>query len=322
MKILIANNTVIPAKDYGGTERVIWWLGRELVRLGHKVTYLVAAGSSCPFADVIIRDDNKGLHEQVPPDTDIVHMHYQTEEKITKPCLFTHHGNYHDQDTFHINTVFVSRNHAQRNSADAYVYNGIDTEEYGPVDLNAPRQHLLFLGYAKRPEKNLKDCSALARQSGNKLAVVGGKFRWFKWRPWLEYKGFLSGEAKNRVIQQSRALVYPVRWHEPFGLAVVEALYFGCPVVATPYGSLPELVKPDVGFLSNSRTQLLAALKTLDKFEPRRCHEYVCDRFTSRHMAQNYLTLYAKILNGQALNAHPPQNGGNYFWGDLLPMTP
>lgn len=54
MNILIVNNTPIPATKYDGTERIIWWLGRELNRLGHTITYLVGKGSSCPFAKVLI----------------------------------------------------------------------------------------------------------------------------------------------------------------------------------------------------------------------------------------------------------------------------
>ncbi|RYE12133.1 MAG: glycosyltransferase family 4 protein, partial [Sphingobacteriales bacterium] len=53
MNILIAHNSVIPAFKYGGTQRVIWWLGKELVKRGHKITYLVAKGSHCDFATII-----------------------------------------------------------------------------------------------------------------------------------------------------------------------------------------------------------------------------------------------------------------------------
>ncbi len=52
MHILIVNGTPIPALRYGGTERVIWDLGKALVAAGHRVSYLVPAGSSCPFAPV------------------------------------------------------------------------------------------------------------------------------------------------------------------------------------------------------------------------------------------------------------------------------
>ena len=107
MHILIVNNTVIPAKDYGGTERVIWWLGKELVRLGHDVSYLVAAGSSCPFAKCVLSYNlNRPVEEQIPDDVDFVHLHFQIPQPLKKPYAITHHGNYH-QGPFDLNTIFV-----------------------------------------------------------------------------------------------------------------------------------------------------------------------------------------------------------------------
>ena len=42
MNIVIASDKVIPAHLYGGVERVIWALGKELQLLGHHVTFLVS----------------------------------------------------------------------------------------------------------------------------------------------------------------------------------------------------------------------------------------------------------------------------------------
>lgn len=320
MNILIVNNTSIPVKEYGGSERIIWWLGRELVRLGHKVSYLVTAGSSCPFADVLVWDRNKPLNDQIPNDIDLVHLNFQTNEQLKKPYLITHHGNFHPHETFNINTVFVSKNHAERNGSATYVYNGIDPDDYSPVDFNYQRKYLLFLGWATRPEKNLKDCLYIARKTKNVLAVVGGKDKWFKRRPWVEYKGFIGGEEKNNILRNCKALLFPVRWHEPFGIALLESLYFGSPVFGSCYGALPEVITPEVGFLSNSRAELVRAVNRLDEFSPKRCHEYICDQFTSKHLAQRYLELYQKVLSGQTLNPTPPKRGDNYIRGELLPF--
>ena len=41
MHILIVNRSKIPVSAYGGAERIIWWLGKALVQMGHQVTYLV-----------------------------------------------------------------------------------------------------------------------------------------------------------------------------------------------------------------------------------------------------------------------------------------
>jgi len=62
-------------------------------------------------------------------------------------------------------------------------------------------------------EKNLKDCSIIARKAHGSLAIIGAKYRWFRYRPWLKYKGFLSNSEKCTVLAKSSALLFPVRWH-------------------------------------------------------------------------------------------------------------
>ena len=147
MNVLIIHNQVIPVQGYGGVERIIWWLGKELARLGHQVSYLVPAGSQCPFATIINYNHSRTLKEQIPPTIDCVHLCYQTQEKIQKPYLVMYQYNYHPQDTFDINTVFISKNHAQRNGSRTYVYNGIYIEEYGSVDFGSLLVLLFVLGY-------------------------------------------------------------------------------------------------------------------------------------------------------------------------------
>jgi len=150
--------------------------------------------------------------------------------------------------------------------------------------------------------------------------VAGGKHKWFKWRPWLKYLGMLGGEAKNKALNRAKALVFPVLWNEPFGLAVIEAMYFGCPVLATPYGSLPELVNEQVGVLSDQADVLIEAAKHLDQFDRRACHDHVLAHFTAQLMTDNYLELYEKVMRGHSLNPKPPVNGGNYDTKKLLPF--
>ena len=83
MKILIVNPEIIPAKFYGGTERVIWCLGKELVKLGHKVSYLVKKGSVCNFGKIIPINPGKDIIDQIPVDTDLVHFNF-TPDNIHK----------------------------------------------------------------------------------------------------------------------------------------------------------------------------------------------------------------------------------------------
>ncbi|MBB6612738.1 glycosyltransferase family 4 protein [Pontibacter sp. Tf4] len=315
MHILIVNNTRIPVTTYGGTERVIWYLGKELTDLGHKVTYLVNQGSHCPFADVLFLDPAKPMAAQIPDDVDVVHFNIMPPaEGIGKPYIYTLHGNHTNPEPLDINTTFVSRNHASRYNSASFVHNGMDWNDYGPVQLDNKRNYFHFLGNAAWRVKNVKGAiKVISGVKGGKLKVLGGNrlnikmgFR-LTLNPNIQFHGMVGGAEKLRLLQGSKGLVFPVRWHEPFGLAITESLYFGCPVLGTPYGSLPELVPAEVGFLSNNSRDLTEAARTIDKYSRKRCHEYAADLFNSRLMAERYLEKYATVLNGQTLNQEKPQ---------------
>ncbi len=59
MKILLVCNSQIPISTYEDAERVMWWLGKELTKRGHHVTFLAKKGSTCPFATVIALPERK-----------------------------------------------------------------------------------------------------------------------------------------------------------------------------------------------------------------------------------------------------------------------
>lgn len=312
MKILIVSHAKIPVARYGGTERIIWWLGRELNRLGHQVTYLAAPGSTCPFAKVLPLNPAKDMNLQVPDDIDVVHFHLPVYNFNKKPCVVTVHDNPGAGMDFHPNSVFVSANHATRYGSAIFVYNGIDTADYPQPDLAEKRIYTHFLAKAAWRLKNVKGAIDVATQSGNKLVVLGGTRLNIKmglrFTPNLNvrFKGMVNNAEKSAVLNGSKALIFPVLWHEPFGIALIESLYFGCPVFGTPYGSLPELVPASVGLLSNSRSILAEGLKNVEHFNKQHCHEYAADNFNTSIMAQKYLQLYAQVLNGAVLNTLKP----------------
>jgi len=313
MHICIVNNSVIPALKYGGTERVIWWLGKMLVKMGHKVSYLVSKGSSCPFADVYEWNPALPFNSQVPPFVDVLHLSAAPNEPPLKPYIITMHGNLNVVAELDPNTVFVSRNHASRYGSDCFVYNCLDVEDYGRPNLTAERKYIHFLADAAWRIKNVRGAISIARKAGVQLQVIGGvRFNVnmgirLTFDPNTRFNGMKGGEEKNRIINGSKGLLFPVLWNEPFGLAIIESLYFGCPVIATPYGSLPELVPAQVGFLSSKKDDLVNAVKNIDAFDRVACHQYVMDNFTSDRMALNYLTLYEKVMNGLPLNSRAPK---------------
>ncbi len=313
LSILLVYNGKIPSPKYGGTSRVVWYLGKELARMGHRITFLVGEGSSSDFARVIPFDPKRPLATQIPHEVDMVHSHIPIWEPLPKPYMITLHGNSGQDREFDINTTFLSKNHASRYGSKVYVNNGLGLEEYGKPRFDIQRNYLHFLGKAAWKVKNLKGCIQIAGERGLPLHVLGGHRINLKMgvRITLDsnvrFEGRVGGEKKNRLINGSQALLFPVIWNEPMGLAVLESLYFGCPVFGTPYGALPEIVTSEFGFLSNKKSELVNALKRIDDYDRRKCHEYICDNFASNHMAQNFLPLYEKVLNGIPLNPIPPR---------------
>jgi len=314
MNILIANTGLIPVKNYGGTERVIWALGKELVKKGHNITYLVKKGSYCDFAHVIYINPSIPVSEQIPENTDIVHFHFPLKEEIKYPYVITIHGNYNDYREFDRNTVFVSRNHASRYGSDSFVYNGLDWSNYGKPDLTKKRDYFHFLGNASWRLKNVKGAIKIIQHAKNeKLKVIGGYRLNFKMgfrftvNPKVSFHGMVDDAKKNNLLQSSKGMIFPVRWHEPFGLSIIESLYFGCPVFGTPYGSLPEIVSKETGFLSARSDEIALELKNVNLYSRKTCHNYAADIFNSQRMAENYLDKYIKILNGDVLNKENPK---------------
>ena len=312
MKILIANDSKIPAARYGGTERVIWGLGKHLHHLGHDVTFLVAPGSSCHFAEIIEWDKSRDINEQIPEDIDVVHLNYQPTIPLKKPYITTFHGNVNHEFQFDKNTVFISANQANRFHGKVYVHNGLDWSAYGKPELNNQRNYFHFLGDAAWKVKNVKGAIKLAAMANQKLAVLGGNrinFNMgFRFTPDLHvsFKGMVDDNQKRAYLQQSKGLIFPVLWHEPFGLAIIESLYFGCPVFGTAYGSLPELIIPEVGVTSNNMNVLADGIRNADKYSRNICHDYAADNFSASVMGNRYIDLYEKVMNGEQLHESNP----------------
>ncbi len=316
MRIVIVLNERIPARFYGGIERVIWSLGKELVRRGHKVSYLVREGSSCPFAEIIPIDSKREILDQIPKDADIVHFNVEPSglDRMDKAYIVTMHGNTNERHPLSQNTVFISRNHAARYGSNCFVYNGLDWSEYKTPDFSVKRDSFHFLGNAAWRVKNVKAAIQLMTSIPNaRLNVLGGsRFNVnmgirFTFSAKVRFYGMVGGDQKDSLLNSSKGLIFPVRWHEPFGLALIESLYFGCPVFGTPYGSLPEIISSEYGFLSNKKEILKEAIENVSVFSNKACHEYSRDQFNSGIMAQAYLDKYQQILDGEQLNPTCPR---------------
>jgi glycosyltransferase involved in cell wall biosynthesis len=115
--------------------------------------------------------------------------------------------------------------------------------------------------------------------------------------PQIEFIGEVSDEAKPALLGGALALLFPIDWPEPFGLAMIEAMAAGTPVIAWRCGSVPEVVEEGVsGFVVESIDEAVAAVArahTLDRGKVRACFEA---RFTDAHMAKAYVKVYEHLL--------------------------
>ncbi|MEZ9231548.1 glycosyltransferase [Vibrio amylolyticus] len=305
MNILVFTHATLPVRNYGGTERVIWDLVYALHLAGHKMTLLAGKGTQCEWARVIEYQPHVPVEGQIPQDIDVVHFHSKFED-ISAPYVITQHGN--SNGPINPNTVFVSSQHAKNHGAEAFVYNGLNWDNYLKPNLTSARERFHFLGKAAWRVKNVQGAIDITKKAGQKLDVLGGHrlnlkmgFRLTLDRH-VRFLGMVDDTVKSKIMTQSKGLVFPVTWHEPFGLAITESLYFGCPVFGTPYGSLPELVNEDVGLLSVNEPELVSAVSNAKVFSNKRCHGYAQDVFNADVMAKAYVAKYQSVANGEQLN--------------------
>jgi glycosyltransferase involved in cell wall biosynthesis len=111
------------------------------------------------------------------------------------------------------------------------------------------------------------------------------------------FHGEVSNERKGELLAGARALLFPVREPEPFGLAMAEALACGTPVIAAPLGAVPEVVTDgETGFLVSGIGAMAEAAGRVSELSPERCREDAVQRFHPHTMVDGYEAVYRGIL--------------------------
>ncbi|MBV9340726.1 MAG: glycosyltransferase, partial [Acidobacteria bacterium] len=117
----------------------------------------------------------------------------------------------------------------------------------------------------------------------------------------VEYIGPADLKAKNELLGNSMAMLFPILWNEPFGLVMVEAMACGTPVLAMPGGSVAEIVRNGVsGFICSSAREMSKRVRDLN-IPAASVRRYVEENFSVERMVRSYASLYEQILReGQA----------------------
>jgi len=327
----------VPPKCYGGTERVVSYITEALVDQQHDVTLYASGDSQtrarlvgiCPSA---LRLDSTCLDpyvhhirmlEYVQRDIhqfDIVHfhidyLHFSLSRRQRVPSLTTLHGRLDIPDLVTLYREFadmpvVSISNAQRSPLpwinwQATIYHGLPPDLYSLDE--EPGDYLAFLGRIS-PEKGVDRAIEIARQAGIELKIsakVDAVDReYFKEKiqpllqgPLVEFIGEIGENQKGSFLGKARALLFPIDWPEPFGLAMIEALACGTPVVAFRRGSVPEVMEDGItGYVVNDVKGAVDAIRRIDKISRKKCREVFERRFTNTRMGRDYLNVYEKLI--------------------------
>jgi len=184
----------------------------------------------------------------------------------------------------------------------ANVYNGINLSEFKFCE--KPKDYFLFMG-ALGEHKNPKDAILAVKKAKVKLILAGGKKRepYFskEIKPLIDnkqikYMGEVSGKKRIDLYKYAKGFIFPIKWQEPFGLVMAEAMACGTPVIAYPNGAVKEVVKnKKTGFIVKNVSGIVKAIKNIDKINRKECRKYVEENFSVEKMIDDYEKIIKKL---------------------------
>jgi glycosyltransferase involved in cell wall biosynthesis len=326
----------VPPRRYGGTELFAGHLAGGLAKLGIDVVIYTNGESTLPVerrwlypkgqwpleGEIYenLSDINHGAWsvKDASESCDLIHVSNAPtlvhSRFVDVPFVYTiHHPHSKSLSEFYrhypdVNYVAISDAQRKKESMSRLrtIHHGIDVKVYSAP--RGKRSHLTFLGRIA-PVKGTHIAIEVAKQSGIPLKIAGEiqpMFRdYYETRvkphvdgEFIEYVGEADFAAKNQLLGNSVALLFPIEWEEPFGLVMIEAMACGAPVLAFANGSAPEIVKDGVsGYLCNSVEQMARRAKLCEKFNAGEVRSYVATNFSLQKMATQYAELYSELVD-------------------------
>lgn len=331
----------VPPAGYGGTEAVVAGLVDGLTDLGHEVTLIASGpagtraarhvtsyatppsallGSSAMPEVIQAAEAGRALAEL---DLDIVHDHSLAGPLLARgrriPTVTTMHGPVDGENLEYFARLgrsvdIVAISDAQRRMAPGLnwvgtVHNAIDVSTF-PFR-SATDDHVLWIGRFS-PDKGAHLAIDAARAAGRRI-ILAGKLRERAERDYFdrevaprlgagaEYIGEADAALKRELFADASCLVFPIRWEEPFGMVMVEAMACGTPVVATRRGSVTEVVRDGVtGIVVDDMSEMPAAIHRAAELDPAECRRHALEHFDLPVMAARYERIYRMLVEGSA----------------------
>jgi glycosyltransferase involved in cell wall biosynthesis len=327
----------VPPRDYGGTELVVYELVEGLLDQGHDVTLFATGDSStrgtlCSLYDEAhwppspLREVNHvswAFSQIADGGFDLIHVHSALALGMARlvqrpPMIYTlHHDRVEEFSEFYrhfpqIYYVAISENQRRIEvplPRCEVIYHGLDPERFECGD--AAGDFVCFIGRFTE-EKGPHIAIDVARDAGVPIQVAGRTHppdREFAAReveprlalPNVNYLGCIGVSEKVPLLRQARALLAPLQWEEPFGLTMIEAMLSGCPVVAFPRGSAPELIDPGItGLLAESPAEMVELIRpggAVDSIDRRECCNRAVERFSRRRFVADHIRLYERVID-------------------------
>ncbi|HLF25969.1 MAG TPA: glycosyltransferase family 4 protein [Anaerolineae bacterium] len=334
----------VPPRHYGPWEQVASLLTEGLVKRGVDVT-LFATGDSITqarLASVCPRpySEDPALDPKVweclhisevferAAEFDLIHNHFDFlplsySGLVRTPLLTTIHGFSSERilpvyQKYNGRGYYVSISNADRHPSLDYVatvYHGIRLDEF--TLRREPGDYLLFFGRI-HPDKGVVEAIQAARRAQRRLIIAGiiqdRDYFEREVAPQLDgdqvqYIGSVGPDRRDKLLGDAYALLHLVNFEEPFGLSLIEAMACGTPVIATPRGAVPELVKSgETGFIVANVDEAAAVLPSVCDLERRRIRQHVADHFTHAQMVDGYLGVYEAVLRAHANRTANPSS--------------
>lgn len=118
--------------------------------------------------------------------------------------------------------------------------------------------------------------------------------------------GEVNHAQKAELLGNAAVTLFPISWHEPFGLVMIESMATGTPVLGMNLGSVPEVIAHGkTGFLCQSYEAMAAMIPAALKLDRQTCRDYVENKFSVTQMVDGYELAYQQLLESRwSLNGH------------------